>query len=285
MHVQTKSFRTTICIYGRRLMVKKSFDPKKIDAIFTLTSSVKDNILAGALNAAMANMVKALQFYIGTPMLKKERDYLEEEFYDLLVKISMHPKFASTYGPVSFRQGEHSENIDFMKQLIKFGAENLQEKIDQGIELLAADRMDEAKTLFFEVLDDPDADLQHYMTIGDTYLKKHMWKEAQEVFARAMAKDPESLHILNRAAIAFRKGKEYEKALSIYRDALMLSPKDEGLYYNAARLFMDMGKMKSAGQALQKALAINPKFKQAAMLLNNLQETMAARKAPPKEQG
>ncbi|MEW6262870.1 MAG: tetratricopeptide repeat protein [Thermodesulfobacteriota bacterium] len=253
----------------------KTFDPTKIEAIFTLVSSVKNNLLGAALNAAMANLVKALEFYLVTPMLKKEREVLEFEFHDLLIKISKHPKFAGTYGPVSFRKGEHKMNVDFMKQLIKFAAENLEEKIKQGLELLEASRLDEAHALFLEVLNDPDAELQYFMTVGDAYLQKQRWKEAQEIFALAVAKDPESINVMNRLAISLRKDKKYNEAMEIYRKAIMLSPRDEGLYYNLARLFLDMGNPQSAGQALRKSLAINPKFAPAAKLMVGVQETLA----------
>jgi tetratricopeptide (TPR) repeat protein len=255
--------------------LKQTFDPQKIEAIFTLVASVKENVRVGALNAAMANLVKALEFYIGTPMLKKEREVLEQEFYDVLIKISKHGKFASTYGPVSFRKGEHKDNVDFMKQLIQFAADTIREKIEQGLELLTAERFTEAKKLFDEVLDNPDVELKHYLTIGDAYLQHKRWPEAQEVFARAIAKDPDSIHLLNRMAISLRKDKKFEEAMEVYRKAVMLSPRDEGLYYNVARLFLDWGKPKSAGQALRKALAINPKFAPAAKLLVSVQEALA----------
>jgi len=254
--------------------LKKTFDPKRIEAIFTLVSSVRENVRQGALNAAMANMVKGLTLYLGTPMLKKEREILEEDFFDLLQKTSNHPSFASKYGPVSFRKGEHEMNMDFMKQLIEFGSESFQEKIQQGQELLEADRIEEARKIFNDVLDDPDAEIRHYLAIGDSFLKKQLWKDAQDVFRRAIEKDPDSLHVMNRMAISLRKDQKFQEALSIYKKAVMLSPRDEGLYYNVARLFLDWGKPKNAGQMLQKALAINPRFQPAAKLLNDVQESM-----------
>lgn len=256
--------------------MQKEFDPKKIEAVFQLVSVVKENILAGALNAAMANLVKSLQIYLQTPMLKKEKEVLEKDFFELQIKIAGHPKFTSTYGPVSFRQGEHEMNVDFMLQLIKFGAENIQEQIEQGLELLAAERSKEAWNIMLDIMNNPDAELQHFITIGDAYLKKQMWPEAQEVFARAMARDPESINLLNRMAIAYRKDHKYDEALSTYRKAVMLSPLDEGLYYNVARLFLDMGNVKSGLQALRKALSINPKFERAAKLLVEVQKQSTA---------
>lgn len=256
-------------------VVKKSFDPERINKIFSLVASTKDHVREGALMGAMAKLAKALQYYIGTPMLKKEKDVLETEFYDLLLKISSNPSFASTFGPVSFRPGEHKENLDFLNQLIKFAADDINDKIKQGLEMLEAGQKDEAWTLFHEVMENPDVEIKDFLTIGDAYLKKQMWVEAQEVFARAMEKDPDSLHLMNRLAISLRKDGKFKEALEIYRKAILLSPRDEGLYYNVARLFMDMGKPKSAGQALRKSLAINAGFEPAAKLLAALTMKMS----------
>ena len=260
--------------------MKMTFDPEKLEAIFTLVSSVKENLRDGTLNAAMANLVKALQFYLTIPMLKKEKAQLEPEFYDLQSQIAGHPKFIQKYGPVSFRRGEHQKNIDYMNQLIQFGVEDFQERIQLGIELLTAQRLEEAHEVFYSVLDDPDSELSHFIQVGDAFLKNKLWKNAQDVFAKAIERDPESLHLLNRMAISLRKDGEYEQALSIYRKAMLLSPRDEGLYYNLARLFLDWGKPKSAGQALQNALTINPKFDAASRLLTAVQETLSKMSGP-----
>jgi tetratricopeptide (TPR) repeat protein len=256
--------------------VKKSFDPDRINQIFNLVASTKDHVREGALMGAMAKLAKALQYYIGTPMLKKEKEVLETEFYDLLLKISGHQSFASTFGPVSFRPGEHKENLDFLNQLIKFAADDIQDKIKQGLEMLEAGQTSEAWDLFHEVMENPDVEIKDFLTIGDAYLKKQMWEEAQEVFSRAMERDPDSLHLMNRMAISLRKDGKFKEALEIYRKAILLSPRDEGLYYNIARLFLDMGKHNSAGQALRKSLAINSGFEPAAKLLASITEKMAA---------
>ena len=161
-------------------------------------------------------------------------------------------------------------NMDFMNQLIKFGAENLHEKIEQGLELLEANRLEGGYELFWEVLNDPDVELQHFLIVGDAYLKKKMWKEAQEVFTKAVEKDPESINLLNRMAISFRKDGKFDQALETYKKAIMLSRQDENLYYNVARLFLDMKKPVHAGKALEKALSLNPQFERASKLLDGI---------------
>lgn len=263
--------------------MEKSFDPERINSIFALVSSAKNDLRIDVLNAAMANLVKALQIYISTPMLKKEKEILEDDFYNLELKIAKHPKFAETYGPVSFTRGEHKMAIEFMAQLIQVGAEGIKEKIEQGQELLEAERKTEAGQIFREVIENPAADFEDFIVIGDSYLKKNLWNEAQGVFSRAIKRYPESINLLNRLAISLRKDKKHAQSLAIYRKAILLSPHDEGLYFNVARLFLEWGKPDSAGQALRKALSINPKFEAGAKLLDQVQESMVQMNRESKE--
>lgn len=263
--------------------MEKSFDPERINSIFSLVSSAKSDLRIDALNAAMANLVKALQVYISTSMLKKEKEVLEDDFYNLELKIAKHPKFAETYGPVSFTRGEHKMAIEFMSQLIEVGAEGIKEKIEQGRELLEAERKSEADKIFREVMENPAAGLENLIVIGDCYLKKNLWKEAQGVFSQATKRHPESINLLNRLAISLRKDKKYAQSLAVYRKAVFLSPRDEGLYFNVARLFLEWGKPDSAGQALRKALSINPKFEAGAKLLDQVQESIVQMNGESKE--
>ena len=259
--------------------MEKNKDAKIIEAIFTLVSMIRENVRDGALNAAMANMVKALRFYLASPpMLKKEKEVLENELENLKIKIGEHPKFKSIYGPVTFTAGDPKMIIDFMTQLIQCGAETLQEKIDQGIELMEAERQDEARALFDEVINNPDAELKHFFSIGDTFLKKNRWKEAQEVFRAALEKFPDSINALNRMAISLRKDQQFKEAMGYYKKALLLSPRDEGLYYNTARLLLDMGLPQKACQALKKSLSLNPDFKPSADLLKKTQGMIELKK-------
>lgn len=255
--------------------MSQDFDPKRIETIFKLVGTAKNSLLQGSLNATMAHLIKALQLYLRTPMLKKEREVLEEDFFELELKLAAHPKFKETYGPVSFVKGEHKMAVDFMGQLIQFGAEGIRDRIEQGLEMLAAGREDEARTIFFEVMDDPAVDLDEFIIIGDAYLQKSLWKDAQSVFSRAIQMYPESINLLNRMAISLRKDGAFAPALDVYRKAILLSPRDEGLYFNVARLFLEWGKPENAGQALRKALALNPGFESAAKLLEVVQQRMA----------
>jgi hypothetical protein len=69
---------------------------ERVNAIFNLVSSANNNILRGSLDSAMNDLIKALKLYIGVQMLKKEKDLLEERFFEPETKLANHQKFTST---------------------------------------------------------------------------------------------------------------------------------------------------------------------------------------------
>ncbi|MBW2621464.1 MAG: tetratricopeptide repeat protein [Deltaproteobacteria bacterium] len=250
-------------------------DPKKvnerINAIFNLVSSANNNILRGSLDSAMKDLIKVLKLYAGLQTLKKEKDLLEERFFELETKLANHPKFANTYGPVSFVKGDHKMAIDFLTQLVNLEPEPLEDKIQRFQTLLNDERFKEATVLAQEILDDPNAELKHFVAVGDIYLKAELWEDAQHIYRSAGKRYPNSIHILNRMAISLRKNGQFEESLAYYREVSRLAPRDEGVYYNVAVAFIEWGRKEKAVQALEKALEIKPDFEAASKLLIKLQ--------------
>jgi tetratricopeptide (TPR) repeat protein len=54
-----------------------------------------------------------------------------------------------------------------------------------------------------------------------------------------------------------------EEALANYQKAITISPKDEHLYFNIARIYYDIKEWNNALAWLKKALEINPHFRDA----------------------
>jgi tetratricopeptide (TPR) repeat protein len=124
-------------------------------------------------------------------------------------------------------------------------------------------------------MDSPACDLDDFIEIGDSYLKKSLWKEAQEVFARAAEREPESNQPPQPAGHFAQERQEIRRRPGHLPESRSAFPADEGLYFNLARLFMDWKKYDNAGQALRKALAIKPDFPAAVNLLNSVQECLS----------
>jgi len=99
-----------------------------------------------------------------------------------------------------------------------------------------------------------------YMEMGETEKAKGVFKKLAQVEAIF---EEENKHIFNEFGITLRKTKMYDEALANYMKALEISPQDENLYFNIARLYYDKEDPDKAQEWLEKALNVNPDFREA----------------------
>ncbi len=102
--------------------------------------------------------------------------------------------------------------------------------------------------------------------LGLTYLDRGDTEKAKVVFKRLYnlkaAFDREHKHLFNEFGIKLRKNKLYKEALKYYFKAYRLEKWDEHLFFNIARACYEMGKSRAALRFINKALKINPNFKE-----------------------
>lgn len=96
-----------------------------------------------------------------------------------------------------------------------------------------------------------------YMEMGDTSKAKEVFKKLSEVEAIF---EEENKHLFNEFGIELRKANMVDEALANYKKAITISPEDEHLHFNVARLYYDKKKLDKAIEWLSKALKINPHF-------------------------
>lgn len=112
-----------------------------------------------------------------------------------------------------------------------------------------------------------------YMEMGDTRKAKEVFKKLSEVEAIF---DEENKHIFNEFGIELRKANMVDEALANYRKAITISPDDEHLHFNVARLYYDKKEWDNALAWLKKAMDINPHFNDArnfeALILKEMKE-------------
>lgn len=99
-----------------------------------------------------------------------------------------------------------------------------------------------------------------YMEMGDTKKAKEVFKKLSEVEAMF---EEENKHIFNEFGIELRKANMVDEALANYTKAIAISPEDEHLHFNIARIHFDKQEWDSALEWLKKALQINPHFRDA----------------------
>jgi tetratricopeptide (TPR) repeat protein len=98
--------------------------------------------------------------------------------------------------------------------------------------------------------------------IGLTYLERGETDKAQNIFERLVKLDnafgAEHKHLFNEFGINLRKNKMLAQSLEYYERALTLSPGDENLHMNMARVFLETKDICGCLDHLFKALDIAP---------------------------
>jgi tetratricopeptide (TPR) repeat protein len=112
-----------------------------------------------------------------------------------------------------------------------------------------------------------------YMEMGDTAKAKDVFRKLSEVEAIF---EEDNKHIFNEFGIELRKANMLEEALSNYQKAVTISPQDEHLYFNVARIYYDIKEWNNALVWLKKALEINPHFRDAMSFQTLIGKEMAA---------
>jgi tetratricopeptide (TPR) repeat protein len=112
-----------------------------------------------------------------------------------------------------------------------------------------------------------------YMEMGDTSKAKEVFKQLSEIEAIF---EEDNKHIFNEFGIELRKASMIDEALANYLKAITISPQDEHLHFNIARVYYDKKEMNDALEWIRKAMDINPHFRDAhsfeALILKEMQE-------------
>jgi tetratricopeptide (TPR) repeat protein len=117
-----------------------------------------------------------------------------------------------------------------------------------------------------------------YMEMGDTAKAKDVFRKLSEVEAIF---EEDNKHIFNEFGIELRKANMLEEALANYQKAITISPNDEHLYFNIARIYYDIKEWNNALVWLKKSLEINPHFRDAMNFQALILKEMAAQGITP----
>jgi tetratricopeptide (TPR) repeat protein len=112
-----------------------------------------------------------------------------------------------------------------------------------------------------------------YMEMGDTTKAKEVFKQLSEIEAIF---EEDNKHIFNEFGIELRKANMIDEALANYLKAIDISPHDEHLYFNIARVYYDKKELNDALEWIRKAIEINSHFRDAqnfeTLILKEMQE-------------
>lgn len=125
--------------------------------------------------------------------------------------------------------------------------------------------------------------------IGTLYMEMGQTDKAKDVFRKLSQTEAifeeENKHIFNEFGIELRKASMAEEALSNYLKALEISPRDEHLYFNVARLYYDAKDWEFALQWIEKCVSVNPAFREARQFESLIRNGMQEQNAPDMKKG
>ena len=95
-------------------------------------------------------------------------------------------------------------------------------------------------------------------------------EETKTLFLEILSQDSKSPNPFNTLGIKLRKAGDYAGAIDSYRQALLLTPQDEHVYYNLAKALYFRGQKPDSLANLEKALEINGDFFEARRLYEEI---------------
>lgn len=113
--------------------------------------------------------------------------------------------------------------------------------------------------------------------LGLVYLAMDKTEKASYIFDRLVrieeAFEPRHKHLFNEFGINLRKKGLFDEALKYYFRARELSPADDHLLLNIARVYYEQHNLAEAEKTAREALAINPDLAEAKRLLERIWDT------------
>lgn len=95
-------------------------------------------------------------------------------------------------------------------------------------------------------------------------------EQALMYYNKALQIDPSDVSLLNKTASVYRSLKQYDKAKALLEKSISLEPNNKVTYFNYGNLLSDMDNKAGAVTMYQRALQIDPGFKEAKDEIENI---------------
>lgn len=258
-------------------MSKSLIDARK--KLNSVNSFLKKGKYMTAVQAVRDSVVNVF----GQSLMKAERTEFEQLIRDVTYSLNSDANLRKVYPLViKYEPGKEKDLLKAMNELLKALQEQVsdqaredlaaferrkEEGLQRGQALLDKKEFDAAKSVFDELVQEFSDDSDLKANIADRYLKAERYQDAFKLLDDALRDDPNAIFLYNRIGIVLRKMGDFETAEKYYLKALAVCSDDEYLHFNLGRLYYDWKKWRKMGVAAQRALDLNPDFKQAAKML------------------
>lgn len=242
-------------------------------------SEVNGLLKQGKPMAAAQAVTQALLTILKNPLMKNERDEFTALLEQAVYNLNQDKELRRLYPLViPYKPGEEKKLFQTMQELVGELESHVTEEaqhelanmerhkareLEKGQGFLDEQAYDQARSTFNNLMRAYKTDTGLKADIADRYLKADLYDDALGLLEDALQSDPQALYLYNRIGIVLRKLKQFDAAERYYLKALELTNKDEYLYFNLGRLYFDWQQWNKMRDAAEKALGINPGFKEA----------------------
>ncbi|SMF66362.1 tetratricopeptide repeat protein [Pseudobacteriovorax antillogorgiicola] len=216
-------------------------------------------------------------------MALSKYDKAEKCADDVLERIPDNYRALQLKAKLHSRRGEHDQAINILKKLMNQSPKNLTTRVNLGAAYVAADRFDEAKQVFNDVLDiDPEnqAAKDQMATVvfqeGDFGLAEQLIAETEN--------GNELARIFNNIAISQVAEDSFDEAIQTYENAIRLLADKTRLYllqYNLGLAYRKKGDLNKGLETLATSYFDNLEFEKAYVAIARIYKEMKKKGLTP----
>jgi tetratricopeptide (TPR) repeat protein len=216
-------------------------------------------------------------------MLKSERDEFQRLTERSIQLLNSSTELNQIYPQIlTYTPGEESELLGYLRAILdelkesaiqeaKSQLEELEharhQLMEDGRSSLDGGDAQKAKRFFDKLIEQYGEDTELKVEISEEFLRRGEEEIAWEYLDKANMDNPDSVHLFNRMGKVLRRLQRYKEAEANFLKAMEKANTDEFLLFNLGRVYVDWQQWEKAIEAAEQALALNPNFKEAQLML------------------
>ncbi len=201
-------------------------------------------------------------------VLPAEKAVLEGAISALQTDLTSNEGFKKVFGPVTFSDADVESTAAFLGELINV----YEEQVVEGLEKDGKEPIPVTE----ENLEQADLPAEDPIETILEHIKNEKGNEAKALIQGDEDILTRVLNRLNSYGMSCRKAGRIEEAINTYESCLLVCDDDEGIFFNLARAYMEGGQSEQAIKTINRALSINPEFREGQSLLQLISASKAA---------
>jgi tetratricopeptide (TPR) repeat protein len=243
----------------------ESIDRNEVVDINIKLNACRIHLQKHNIYSCISGFKEVLERLKATRMLGSDAKELHKDINKFQDLLASSKTFRDVYGPVTFRDDDFETSLDFMNQLIIIKEEEVQE-------IMAQRQLDDESGQKLGAL----ASRKECIQEACLALERGDFASVQDIIGDDEEVRFYLVNLYNTAGIQNRKDGDHDKAILNYQKAAVAQAADENIYYNLARAHLEKEQWPEAQEAINRALEINPEFREGIQLKNYIAERQSS---------